>query len=239
MIGSARLIAAALTLLVVPATTSPAKPAAKPAAKAPSGARDWTRAFSVTPEGGFRMGNPKAKITVVEYGSLTCPHCRHFAETAVKPLIEQYVRTGKASYEYRSFVLNGIDLAATLVARCGGPAHFFPMASQLYATQPTWVGKVGDLSREQQEKLDALPQGQLMLAIAKVTGLLPIAAAQGIPRPKAEACLKDEGAANGLMKMEQAGTSLGVEGTPTFFVNGKKVPAYDWTSLQPFLKGAG
>ena len=52
--------------------------------------------FAVTPEGGFRMGDPKAKIAIVEYGSLTCPHCRHFAETAVKPLVDQYVRTGKA-----------------------------------------------------------------------------------------------------------------------------------------------
>ena len=200
---------------------------------------DWTRTFSVTPQGGFRMGNPKAKLAVVEYGSLTCPHCRHFAETGVKPLVDRYVRTGKASYEVRSFVLNGIDLSATLVARCSGPTRFFPIAEQLYAKQPVWSGKVEQLPQDQQEKLGALPQGEMMLAIAKVSGLLPIAAAHGIPVAKSQACLKDEAASMRLVKMNQAANALGVHGTPTFFVNGKQVSAYDWETLQPFLKEAG
>jgi protein-disulfide isomerase len=200
---------------------------------------DWARTFSVAPEGGFRMGNPKAKIAVVEYGSLTCPHCRHFAETAVKPLVDGYVRSGKVSYEFRPYVLNGIDLAASLVARCSGPSRFFPMAATLYATQPTWLGKVENLPQAERGRLDALPQQQLILALAKITGLLPIAAAHGIPAKGALVCLKNEKAALGLMKIEQAGNALGVKGTPTFFVNGKQVPAYDWDTLQPFLKEAG
>src|SRR4051812_27460632 len=109
MTGFGRILAAAV-MLSVPAATSAAKPAAKAAAKA-----DWTRTFAVTPAGGFRVGNPKAKVAIVEYGSLTCPHCQHFAETALKPLFQDYIRTGKASYEFRSFILNGPDLAATLV----------------------------------------------------------------------------------------------------------------------------
>jgi protein-disulfide isomerase len=227
-------MAAALALLGVPAAPASAKPVHKAQVS-----RDWTHTFAVTPEGGFRMGNPAAKVAIVEYGSLTCPHCRHFAETAVKPLIDEYVRTGKASYEFRSFVLNGIDLAATLVARCDGPAHFFPMAEQLYATQPEWIGKIEKLPQDQKDKLDALPESELMLGIAKVTGLLPMAAAHGIPAAKATGCLKDESAAKGLMKMVQAGSDLGVQGTPTFFINGKKQPVYDWATLEPFLKEAG
>jgi protein-disulfide isomerase len=233
MMGFGRILAAAV-MLSVPAAASAAKPAAKAAAKA-----DWTRTFAVTPAGGFRVGNPKAKVAVIEYGSLTCPHCRHFAGSAVKPLLAKYVRTGKASYEFRTFVLNGIDLAATLVARCGGAARFFPMAEQLYATQPTWVEKVGKLPQADQDKLNALPQPEMILGIAKVTGLLPIAAAHGIPAAKAQQCLKDEGAANGLMAMIKGGEELGVRGTPTIFVNGKQVAAYDWASLEPFLKEAG
>jgi protein-disulfide isomerase len=223
--------AAAFFMLALPPATAMA---ATPAHKA-----DWTRTFSVSADGGFRMGNPAAKIAVVEYGSLTCPHCRHFAETAVKPFVAQYVRPGKASYEFRPFVLNGIDLAAVLVARCSGPSHFFPMAETLYATQPTWLGKVDSLPKAERDRLDALPQEQLIPALAKITGLLPIAVAHGIPAARAQACLKDEKAALGLMKIEQAGSVLGVQGTPTFFVNGKQVPAYDWDSLQPFLKEAG
>ena len=180
--------AAGLTLALVPATAQ-AKPTTKPTTM-----RDWTHVFSVTPEGGFRMGNPKAKVAIVEYASLTCPHCRHFAETAMKPLVSQYVRTGKASYEFRSFVLNGIDLAATLLARCNGPAHFFPTAEKLYAIQSAWVDKITNVPKAEQDKLNALPDDQLMLGIAKAGNLLPIAAAHGIPTAKAATCLKDDAA---------------------------------------------
>ena len=227
--ASAILAAAALAFASGPAD-SRTPPRAKPVSK------DWSNSFSVTPESGFRIGNPNAKIAIVEYGSLTCPHCRHFAESAYKPLISQYVRTGKASYEFRSLILNGIDVAATLVARCDGPKRFFPIAEQLYATQPTWIGKI---TETESARLNALPQDQMMLGVAKVAGFIPVAAAHGIPAKKAEACLTSQPAADELTKMAQAAADLGVDGTPTFFVNGKKVPAYDWPSLQPFLKEAG
>jgi protein-disulfide isomerase len=221
-----------LALLAMPAVALPA--AAAPSRKAIA-QHDWTHTFSVSTDGGFVMGNPNAKIAVVEYGSLTCPHCRHFAETGYKPLLSQYVRTGKATYEFRSYILNGIDVAATLVARCDGPRHFFPIAEELYATQPTWIGKV---TEAETDKLNVLPQDQMMLGVAKVTGLIPIAASHGIPAAKAEACLKSQAAADELAKMAQAAANTGVTGTPTFFVNGKQVPAYDWATLEPFLKDA-
>src|SRR3954453_2922500 len=157
MMRSGGLALAALSLTLVPVAAA-AKPAPRP---------HWTRTVSMTAEGGFRMGNPKAKVAIVEYASLTCPHCRHFAEDAVKPLLQQYVRTGKASYEYRSYVLNGIDLAATLVARCGGPSRFFPIAEQLYATQPNWAGKVDALPKAEQDKLQAMSTPDLMIAVAR------------------------------------------------------------------------
>lgn len=227
-------LAAGLALTLLPTVASAAKAPVKRATRT-----DWTRTFAVTPEGGFRMGNPKAKIAIVEYGSLTCPHCRHFAETAMKPLVNKYVRTGKASYEFRTFVLNGIDLAATLVARCNGPSHFFPIAERLYATQPEWIAKIQNMPKEEQDKLNALPESELLFAIAKAGGFLPVAAAHGIPAAKAEACLKSDKQANGLMKIVQSATSLGVKGTPTFFVNGKQVDANDWATLEPLLKEAG
>lgn len=226
-----RRVVTAAALLVLTPSASLAATAAKTAAR-----HDWTRTFSVSDDGGFVMGNPKAKVAIVEYGSLTCPHCRHFAETAMKPLLSQYVRTGKASYEYRSMTLNAIDAAATLVARCDGPRHFFPIAEELYATQPTWVAKITNADTD---KLNALPADEMMLGVAKVAGLLSLAASHGIPQAKAETCLKDQSAAGQLAQMMQAAEDRGVQGTPTFFVNGKQVPAYDWQTLEPFLKEAG
>ena len=185
------------------------------------------------------MGDPKAKIAIVEYGSLTCPHCRHFAETALKPLVDQYVRTGRASYEFRPFMLNGLDVAVTLVAGCDGPSHFFPMVEHLYATQPDWEGKVLKLPQADQEKIAGLPQDQMMLAYARTSGIATIAETHGIAPARAQSCLRDVGAANRLMKFEKDASDRGVHGTPTFFVNDKQVAAYDWATLEPFLKDAG
>ena len=220
-------VAAALVLTVPASAPANAKAAAR---------HDWTHTFWVSADGGFVMGNPKAKLAIVEYGSLTCPHCRHFAETAMKPMLARYVRSGKASYEYRSLTLNSIDVAATLVARCDGPKRFFPIAEELYATQPTWLGKITDADTD---KLNALPPDEMMLGVAKAAGLIPIAASHGIPRAKAEACLKNQPAADQLAQMVQAAEDHGIQGTPTFFINGKQVPAYDWETLEPFLKEAG
>ncbi|HWU93511.1 MAG TPA: thioredoxin domain-containing protein, partial [Sphingomicrobium sp.] len=89
---------------------APAAAAAKAPPKVPAG-HDWTKTVAVTPEGGFRMGNPAARVKLVEYGSLICPHCRHFNETGYKPLLQGYVRTGKVSYEFRNMVLNAPDIS--------------------------------------------------------------------------------------------------------------------------------
>jgi protein-disulfide isomerase len=232
------IVVAMTAALLIPSATQAARPAAKPVAKA-AAATDWTRTFAVTPAGGFRVGNPKAKVALVEYGSLTCPHCQHFAETALKPLFENYIRTGKASYEFRSFVLNGPDLAATLVARCNGPAHFFPMAETLYATQPQWLGKLDGLSQADKDKLKKLPEADILTALAKITGIIPVAASKGIPPARAQACLRDSAATKKLAEMYQAAQDSGVHGTPTFFVNGQPAEAMDWATLEPFLKAAG
>lgn len=230
MISPGRIAAAALIIVSATAGAAFAKPAPR---------QDWTRIVSVTPAGGMRLGNPKAKTALVEYGSLSCPHCRHFAETGVKPLVQQYVRTGKVSYEFRPYVLNSADMAATLIARCGGPGRYFPIADQLYATQPIWFSKATNLPKSEQDKIDALPQGQMMVVVAKVTGLFAVGAAHGIAPAQSEQCLRDEKAADALIKIEQTANRLGVQGTPTFFVNGKLVGAYDWPTLEPLLKEAG
>ena len=222
-------LALSLAAVGIPAATAAPRQAVK-------ARTDWARTFDVTPEGGFRMGNPRAKIAVVEYGSLTCPHCRHFAETAVGPLVSQYVRTGKASYEFRPYILDGVDIAANLVARCNGPASFFPMAADLYATQPLWRARITDADIE---RLGALPQGEMIVGIAEATGLILTGAAHGIAPAKARACLTNLAANERLAAMRQSASARGVTGTPTILVNGTVVPAFDWTSLQAFLKRAG
>src|SRR5215218_2992636 len=140
--------AGAIALLLA-AALIPSAVAAKPVAKA-TATHDWSATVAATPQGGFRMGNPAAKVKLIEYGSLTCSHCREFDEMGVPALVDKYVKSGKVSWEFRNYVRDPWDLTASLISRCNGAKTFFPLERALYADQPNWVGK-----------LQAVPQGQL------------------------------------------------------------------------------
>jgi protein-disulfide isomerase len=199
---------------------------------------DWTRTVVMTPQGGFRMGNPAAKVKLVEYGSLTCGHCANFAQAGMAALVGTYVRSGKVSYEYRNYILNGLDVAATLVARCGGPGRFFPVADKFYATQPQWMGRVGAFTAAQKAQLNALPENQRLGRLAELAGITQIAAQHGIPQAQAKRCLADQAALDRLGKMVEAAEAQGVAGTPTFFFNGANIGTHTWGTLEPILREA-
>jgi protein-disulfide isomerase len=200
--------------------------------------QDWAKTVTVTPEGGYRMGNPAASVKVVEYGSLTCSHCAQFSESAKAPLAAR-VRAGKVSFEFRNMVLNGVDATAALLARCGTPGQFFPLVERIYSTQPQWIAKYSGLSAEQKQKIQALPEAQRLSAVADAAGLTQLAAQGGVPAAKAKACLADQAALTRIGQMYEAAVKLGVQGTPTFFVNGAKVQAHDWAELDAEIRKAG
>lgn len=109
------------------------------AAAAP--AVDWTKKVTQTPAGAFVLGNPAAKTHLVEYVSYTCPHCAHFTNESNAALRGKYIATGGTAVEIRHAVRDPLDLAATLIARCAGPAHFFATHEKLFATQEQWFEK--------------------------------------------------------------------------------------------------
>ena len=205
---------------------------------APVRVADWTRIISATPEGGFRMGNPAAAVKLVEYGSLTCPHCAHFTAEAAAPLRAR-VRSGKVSYEFRNYILNGIDVTASLVARCTPPQHFFALIEELYATQPTWVGRISGLPQEEKDKIRPLPTGERLVRLAEVGGLIPVATRHGLPAARAKQCLADKAGLDRLSAMADAAEARGVEGTPTFFINDQRIPGMTWAEIDAALKAAG
>ncbi|HEY7810564.1 MAG TPA: thioredoxin domain-containing protein [Allosphingosinicella sp.] len=231
-----RLSILALTAAAALAPQADAAPARKAAAPA---AVDWSKRVAATPEGGFVMGNPAAKVKVVEYGSLTCPHCAAFSNSAKAGLAAR-VRTGKVSFEFRNYVLNGIDVAATLVARCGGTARFFPLAEKFYATQEDWVGKIRALPAAQQAQLKAMGEGPRLVRLAQLGGMTQLAAQLGLPAARANACLADPAALKRVVAMAEAAHAAGVEGTPTFFINGRNVGTHDnWAALDALIRQAG
>ena len=215
-------------------------PAVLPAAPAAAQAqRDWTQVVARTPEGGFRMGNPDAPVKLVEYLSLTCPHCAHFAEEGAPSLIRNHVRSGRVSLEYRNFVLNAYDLAATFLSRCAAPQDYFALNHAILAGQAQWMGRVEALSAAQRGQLQGLTPIQGMQRIVALTGLDAIAARHGISAADARACLADQAALDRIIEMREAGSRLGVDGTPSFSINGRlAAEVHDWASLEPLLRAA-
>jgi protein-disulfide isomerase len=216
------------------ATTAAATPAATP------GAQDWTQVYAATPQGGFRMGNPDAKVKLVEFASLTCPHCAEFHEAAMQTIKTKYVASGNVSYEYRNFVLNGADFAASLLARCQGAQPFFGLLNSFYNDQATWTEPFMNLPPEEAKRLSALPPEQQIAAMAEAGKLDAYVRARGIPRAKFDQCLADPKAQATLSALRtEASDVYKLTGTPGFIINGTtQENVYTWAALEPKLQAA-
>ena len=219
-------------------TVAAAPVAAKPA---PAG-QNWTETVVKTPEGGFRMGNPDAPIKLVEYGSRTCPTCGAFGQTGQKPLTEQYVATGKVSYEFRDYLVHGQpDFAPSLLGRCVGTATFFPLLEQMYMSQPQFEAKLADqaASNALQASLAGKPPIEAAKAWGDYLGYIEFVKQRGVPEAKARACVADAKALDEIIAMMNTGDGANVTGTPTFFLNGSKVEGVSWPDIEAALKRAG
>lgn len=215
--------------------------AAPVAGKAAPAGTEWTTTVVATPEGGFRMGNPDAPIKLVEYGSLSCPACSAFSAQATKPLQDNYIKSGKVSWEYRSLLLHAPDLMATLSYSCGGPEPFFAMIEASYADMNNWMEKLMKLSPAEQQRLQSLPIAAQTTEYARVSGRDEFVTQRGVSREALAQCLADPrkvAAADQVRK--DAFEKYNVQGTPSFFINGKLVEGVAaWADLEAELRAAG
>lgn len=207
---------------------------------------DWSTVAVATSAGGFRMGNPDAKVKLIEYGSMTCPHCRSFSETGFQPLVQNYVKDGKVSYEFRNYVRDPFDIAASLIARCNGSKSFFPLTEALYKDQPDWIAKIQAAPEAELNGLQNLPPNQQFMEVAKLAGLQQWGAMRGVPTTKSTQCLTDQAKVDQLVQMNSDATTTfpDMPGTPTFIINGKMVElgpvteAQVWSALETKIKEA-
>ena len=209
------------------------------AIKAPNG--DWSKLVSRTEAGGYIMGNPNADVKLVEFGSLTCPHCAEFDEKGGDKLINDYVKSGRVSWEFRNFVRDPFDLTASLLARCAGPDRFFPLSHELYADQRNWTSKIQEIPQEQFQALQSMGPEKQFLEIAKLSQLQQWAAQRGVPSGKSNVCLTDQNEINRLVQMNGDTTTQFPEftGTPSFVINGKILKeTATWEKLEPQLRDA-
>lgn len=219
--------------------TNAAGNAAAPAAT-PAAGQDWTQTVVATPEGGFRMGNPDAPVKLVEYASLTCPHCADFSINGAPKLREDYVRTGKVSWEFRTFVLNAVDVAVSLMARCQGEGPFFKLVEQTYAEQKNWAPNISKISNADFTRIQGLPENQQFVALAKAAGMDQFYRERGLSEAKANQCLSDKAALDQLIAIRDQGVKKdGVNGTPSFLINGKLAEGvYNFETLKTALDTA-
>lgn len=230
-----RALPAIAALLLAGPVLAQAKP--KPAAATTVA---WADRIMMTPQGGVLLGNPAAAVKIVEYGSLTCPHCKAFHETGMPVIKAKYLATGRVSYEYRPFSLNGIDLMAGLVMQCLAPRAAWAYVNRTYARQAELVAPFQTITPEDQASLAALPQEAQGPRMAELGKLPEFAAAAGVPRARYDACIAAKPGMDRLMAIRSdAVQTHGLNGTPSFLINGRmQTEVYDWAALEPLLIAA-
>lgn len=188
-----------------PKPADPATPAApsQPAVEAPKAAGTVDAAKLMEP-GALperSLGKEDAPVTIVEYASMTCPHCAHFHETTLPELKTKYIDTGKVRLIFREFPFDPRAEAGFMLARCSND-NYFAMIDVLFKQQQGWAAV--ENARE---------------------ALLQIAKLAGFSQESFEACLTDQKLLDDVRAVRERGAKdFGVDSTPTFFINGSRYP---------------
>ncbi|MEQ8305580.1 MAG: DsbA family protein [Hoeflea sp.] len=185
------------------AVEQPAAPVT-PAVQAPAadGDVDMAAVLEPGPLKEMALGDENAPVTIVEYMSMTCPHCASFHADNFKPLVEKYVDTGKVRFILREFPFDPRAAAAIMLARCAPENQFFPMVDVLFKQQRNWA---------------TAPDGR--------EALLQIARLAGFTQESFEACLTNQKLLDDVNAVKtKAANEFGIQSTPSFIINGKRYP---------------
>jgi len=164
------------------------------------------------------MGKADAPITIIEYASLTCPHCAYFSINTLPELKKQYLDTGKAKLVFRDFPLDEFAARASQMAECiGNDERYFAIIEILFASQASWI---------KPSSIDAT-----------IVELGKIARLGGMSEPDFKACMANDALLQSIIAERQGGEKLGMQSTPTFFINGVKAEgAMPFAQFEKLLK---
>jgi protein-disulfide isomerase len=150
------------------------------------------------------LGDPKAKVTVAEFFSLTCIHCAAFARETMPQVEKDLIQTGKVRFVYHDFPLDQIALTASMVARYLPPAQYYPFISALFASQDRWAFARG---------------------VNNTDEIWKIAALAGMSQDTFNTAISDAELRNWiLMQQKHDESAFNIDSTPTFVIDGKKYP---------------
>ena len=143
-------------------------------------------------------GDPEAPVTMIEYASLTCPHCASFHTEILPGIEERYIDTGKVRLIMRDFPLDQVALAASVIAHCAGEERYFQFIDALFTSQEQWAR-----------------------ASDPAEALLQLAQLGGLPKEEARACLDDQAMGEAVLQMRlDAQEAFEIRSTPSFVING-------------------
>jgi protein-disulfide isomerase len=163
------------------------------------------------------LGNPDAAVTVIEYASFTCPHCRAFHDGPFKQLKADYIDTGKIHFIYREVYFDRFGLWGAMLARCGGEQRYFGISDMLYDNQQEWLGN-GDPA-----------------TIAE--NLKKIGLTAGLTAEQVDACMQDAEMAKALVAVYQKNAEAdSIDSTPSFIINGEKYSNMSYEDFSAILE---
>lgn len=231
-------IVLALLALAIPTTAGAAAARHAPARHAQ--VADWTKVAALTADGGVRVGNPQARVKVVEFFSYTCPHCAVFATEGATPLIDTYVRGGQVSYEIRPALRDAIDLTVALAARCAPPPRYFGVVGAIMGSQQDWLPKAYDYINANRDKLNGPNRTREIHAMLTSIGIEAMLTKQGVPSAAIDGCLGDKPVEDALQKTtNDAWNVRRIAGTPGFYINDVAQPdVHGWAQLEPAIQAA-
>jgi protein-disulfide isomerase len=145
------------------------------------------------------LGKAEAPVTVIEYASLTCPHCARFQKEVFPRVKKELIDTGKIRFIVREFPIGHTSGAAAIINRCAPEDKYFALFNAFLLRQPEWVS------------LEIKPDA--VYGVAKSIGM---------SRETFDKCLTNQTIIDALTQVKQRGRQFGVKGTPTFFINGEK-----------------
>jgi protein-disulfide isomerase len=146
--------------------------------------------------GDMILGKDDAKVVVIEYASASCPHCAAFNNEEFPKFKTDFIDTGKVKFVFREFPHNDAAMGAFMIARCAPKEKYFPLVDVMFKTQKDWVPN-------------------------PLEGLKKIALQSGFTEETFTACLNNKDVAKAIFEVRQKGDTFGIEGIPTFFVNGE------------------
>ena len=194
----------------------------------------WNHTYAVTPDGHL-IGNPDARVKLVEYVSYTCADCATFMIQSDGAMQIGYISSGKLSIELRHLVQGPVDLAAAMLADCGAPDKFALNHAALMRSQGRWheaYERAGPAQKQRWTSGALLSRGR---AIADDMGFYTVMAGRGYDRSAVDACLGDAALAIRIGEQSKAGYASGIAIHPSFTLNGTLTPAHSWAELRPLI----